>query len=103
VRVRERLNPESITTRHRKAVADRCVSLTDIRDGMSFLDLLLPSAHAHAIFDRLTGFAIGLRTREDGRIALSYVPTSPPTSSSAASPRPAPATASPRPCTSPRR
>jgi len=67
VRARERLNPESISIRHQKAVADRCVRLTDTRAGMSFLDLLLPSADAHAIFDRLTGFAITLRAPENGR------------------------------------
>ena len=66
VRVREYLNPESITRRHKKAVAERCVRLKDTFDGMSFLDLLLPTDDAHAIFDRLTTMAKDLRTAQDG-------------------------------------
>ncbi|MFC5932256.1 DUF222 domain-containing protein, partial [Cryobacterium melibiosiphilum] len=67
VRVRERLNPESITRRHQKAVAERCVRLKDTVDGMSFLDLLLPTDDAHAIFNRLTTMATEFRTTDDGR------------------------------------
>ncbi|RJT86117.1 DUF222 domain-containing protein [Cryobacterium melibiosiphilum] len=67
VRVRERLNPESITKRHKKAVAERCVRLKDTFDGMSFLDLLLPTDDAHAIVNRLTTMATDLRTADDGR------------------------------------
>ncbi|TFD45177.1 HNH endonuclease [Cryobacterium frigoriphilum] len=67
VRVRERLNPESITKRHTKAVAERYVRLKDTFDGMSFLDLLLPTDDAHAIFHRLTRMAKELRSADDGR------------------------------------
>ena len=67
VRVRERLNPESITKRHQKAVADRDLRLTDTFDGMSFLDLLIPTDDAHAIFDRVTAMAKQLRSTTDGR------------------------------------
>ena len=65
VRVREYLNPESITRRHKKALAERCVRLTDTFDGMSFLDLLLPTDDAHAIFERLTTLAKDLRIAAD--------------------------------------
>lgn len=50
----ERLHPESITTRHRRAIDQRGVRVVDIDDGMAELRILLAATEAHAIHDRLT-------------------------------------------------
>ena len=57
---RETLNPETIPERHEAARRNRGVQLLDDRDGMGGLYVSLPSAHAHAIFDRLTTGAKGI-------------------------------------------
>jgi hypothetical protein len=64
---RERLHPETIEERQIAARETRGVSLEDGRDGMSTLFIELASPHAHAIFNRLTSAAHGLKTSEDGR------------------------------------
>ncbi|WP_233550738.1 DUF222 domain-containing protein, partial [Cryobacterium melibiosiphilum] len=66
VRVRERLNPESIVTRHQKALTERWVRLTDAADGMSYLEMYLSSDDAHAIKNRITGEARRLRRAAAG-------------------------------------
>ncbi|WP_253908089.1 DUF222 domain-containing protein, partial [Arthrobacter sp. H20] len=49
-RLRETLDPDSITVRHRKAVQDRRVYLNPAHDGMAWLEAYLPVAHAAGIF-----------------------------------------------------
>ena len=61
---RERMHPESIEARHVAGVADRCLSVTADRDGMAWLNVYLPAAHAIAIDDRLGRIAAGLRAAE---------------------------------------
>ncbi|TFD46333.1 HNH endonuclease [Cryobacterium frigoriphilum] len=66
VRVRERLNPESITRRHKKALSERWVRLTDTDDGMSYLEMYVSSDDAHAITNRITTEARALRRAAAG-------------------------------------
>ena len=64
---RERLHPESIEQRQVAARSDRGVGVDDERDGMATLWLHTNAVHAHAIFNRLTKAAHGLRTEDDER------------------------------------
>jgi hypothetical protein len=50
----ERLHPESITVRFRRAEQTRTVTVTEVDDGMAEVRALLPTALAYAIHDRLT-------------------------------------------------
>ena len=43
-KARERLDPESITARHQKSVADRAVFFEPAADGMAYLNAFLPAA-----------------------------------------------------------
>lgn len=52
--IRERLLPESIEVRVRRATAERRVVLEDADDGMAWLHHYLPAEEAHAAYDRLT-------------------------------------------------
>jgi hypothetical protein len=56
-RIRERLLPESIEVRVRRAVTERRVVLEDVDDGMAWLHHYLPAEEAHAAYDRLTRLA----------------------------------------------
>jgi hypothetical protein len=56
-RIRERLLPESIDVRARRAVADRRVVLENADDGMAWLHHYLPAHEAHAAYERLTRLA----------------------------------------------
>jgi hypothetical protein len=51
---RERLDPDSITARHERGVADRSLTLTPGRDGMCSLNAYLPAADGYAIHNRIT-------------------------------------------------
>jgi hypothetical protein len=64
---RERLRPESIERRQATARERRGVSVIDGRDGMATLLAELPSAHAHAVLNRLTAAATALRLPDDTR------------------------------------
>lgn len=57
--------PQSTTERHRRARADRQVRVTDVDDGMAWLEILMPSPLAHAAQDRLTAIARQLRLTGD--------------------------------------
>ena len=59
--LRERVHPETIVERHRRALSDREVRLAPARDGMSWLELLLPAATASACYDRTTAAAKALQ------------------------------------------
>jgi hypothetical protein len=62
--LRERVHPESIGDRHRRAASDRAVWLSAERDGMATLDLLLPAAPAHAAMSRADATARHLATQD---------------------------------------
>ena len=64
---RERLNPESIAERHEKARSERGMLIDDMADGMSMLAITLASPLAHAIFNRITDAAVGVRHDADDR------------------------------------
>jgi hypothetical protein len=66
-RTRERLHPESITTRRRSAFERREVRLEPARDGMVWLTALLPAELGAGIDDRLDRLAAALRNPDDGR------------------------------------
>ena len=53
--------PQSMTERHRRARGDRQVRVTDVDDGMAWLEILMPSPLAHAAQDRLTAIARRIR------------------------------------------
>ncbi|MFB7845100.1 DUF222 domain-containing protein [Microbacterium sp. NPDC056052] len=53
--------PETAVERHRRARSDRQVRVADADDGMSWLEILMPSPLAHAAYDRMT--SIGRRIR----------------------------------------
>jgi hypothetical protein len=56
-RIRERLLPESIEVRVKRAVSERRVVLEDADDGMAWLHHYLPAEEAHAAYDRLSRLA----------------------------------------------
>ncbi|GLI26827.1 hypothetical protein ARHIZOSPH14_10690 [Agromyces rhizosphaerae] len=64
-RLRERMHPDSVTDRARRAADDRSVSLEPARDGMAWLHALLPAAPAADAFARVRAAAAGL-ARVDG-------------------------------------
>ncbi|UVJ39876.1 HNH endonuclease signature motif containing protein [Arthrobacter sp. CJ23] len=57
VREAEKAQPWPLTTRHEQAVAERCVRVTPLPDGMAELAATLPAAVAHSIHRRLTRMA----------------------------------------------
>ncbi|MGO4104849.1 DUF222 domain-containing protein, partial [Leifsonia sp. YAF41] len=66
-KARERLDPESITARHQKSVADRAVFFEPAADGMAYLSAFLPAGQAQAICTRLTNTARGLQRADEPR------------------------------------
>ena len=60
VTVRELSHPESIVTRHKKALSHRCFSVMPARDGMACLELTLSQEDAAAITDRVDTLARSL-------------------------------------------
>jgi hypothetical protein len=64
---RERLNPESITARQVKSIADRQIQFTPARDGMAWLSAYLTAADAAAAYHRLTGLGIALQGPHEPR------------------------------------
>ncbi len=68
-RMRERRAPEAATERHRRAAADRFVSVTPADDGMAWLTAHLALVEAAAIDARLDGLARALRRDGDQRTA----------------------------------
>lgn len=66
-RLRESLHPETITTRHTRAVLERQVELTPGRDGMSWLGAYLPAVQAAGIYQRLDTWARSLQAPDETR------------------------------------
>ena len=66
-KARERLDPESITARHQKSVADRAVFFEPAADGMAYLNAFLPAGQAQAICTRLTSTARSLQRADEPR------------------------------------
>ncbi|MHB1171529.1 MAG: DUF222 domain-containing protein [Lacisediminihabitans sp.] len=58
---RERIHPESITARHRRAEGDRTVQCTSARDGMAWVSAYLPASDAVGICTRVTEAAISIQ------------------------------------------
>jgi hypothetical protein len=65
--LREALNPESITERHRHAAEFREVRVEPGADGMAWLTAHLPAVHALGIVDRITGIAKTLHSKDEAR------------------------------------
>ena len=59
-RLRERLHPESIVTRHKAAIQKRCVDLAPAHDGMAWLSAHLSAATAIAAYNRITELALNV-------------------------------------------
>ena len=72
-RVRERLLPESIDVRSRRAVAERRVVLENADDGMAWLHHYLPAVEAHAAFERLSRLARRVGRAERGGRSLAQM------------------------------
>ena len=53
-KVRERIEPESITARHARSVEDRSVRFDPARDGMGWLSAFLPAVDAVGIYNQVT-------------------------------------------------
>ncbi|MHA7153467.1 DUF222 domain-containing protein, partial [Arthrobacter sp. TMN-50] len=66
-RLREKLHPESITIRHRKAVLDRRVYLDPAPDGMAWFQAFLPVEQAAGIFHRVDTAARNLQGPDEPR------------------------------------
>lgn len=60
-RLRERIEPESISARHERSVADRAVRFDPARDGMGWLSAYLPATDALGIYNQVTDRAIALQ------------------------------------------
>jgi Domain of unknown function (DUF222) len=58
---RERLDPDSITARHHRSIADRSLTFTPAPDGMCWLNAYLAAADGIAIHNRVTGLAMALQ------------------------------------------
>ncbi|WP_024475706.1 DUF222 domain-containing protein, partial [Arthrobacter sp. CAL618] len=67
VRLRERLHPESISTRRQKAVLGRLVQLSPAYDGMAWLEAYLPTDQAAGIFHRVDTAARALQGPDEAR------------------------------------
>ncbi|MFD1848182.1 DUF222 domain-containing protein, partial [Arthrobacter flavus] len=66
-RIREKLHPDSITTRKAAAVEDRHVELTPAHDGMAWFSAYLPAEQACGIEHRLTFMARALQHPHEDR------------------------------------
>lgn len=66
-RLRERVHPESITVRHRRAVGERHLSVVPAADGMAWLSLYTTGVVATAAADRLLAVALQASQIDDGR------------------------------------
>ncbi|MHA7140637.1 HNH endonuclease signature motif containing protein [Arthrobacter sp. Sr33] len=66
-RIREKLHPDSITTRKAAAVEDRHVELTPAHDGMAWFSAYLPAEQACGIEHRLTFMARALQHPQEDR------------------------------------
>ncbi|MBB2975925.1 hypothetical protein FHX49_001492 [Microbacterium endophyticum] len=55
--IAEKLNPQSLTERHRQALDGRRVWVTDLDDGMAELSAIGSAVLVHGVFDRLCQFA----------------------------------------------
>ena len=66
-RVRERLHPDSISTRRRAQLERRSVAIDPGRDGMVWLSAYLPAETGVAIDDRLDRLAASMRDPADDR------------------------------------
>jgi hypothetical protein len=60
----ERLHPESLTERHKEAIAMRGVDVVEVDDGAAELRILMSSARAHACHDRLARQAREMRAAD---------------------------------------
>ncbi|HEY8318266.1 MAG TPA: DUF222 domain-containing protein, partial [Amnibacterium sp.] len=63
-RLVDRMNPDEMVDRHKKAGAERDVTLEPGANGMAWLHMYLPAVEAVAIRDRLTRAAIALHGEE---------------------------------------
>lgn len=61
---RERVHPESVDTRHRRAAADRSVAIHGEHDGMATLAFYGPAADVHAAYARVDTQARHLRAQD---------------------------------------
>ncbi|MHA7142593.1 HNH endonuclease signature motif containing protein [Arthrobacter sp. Sr33] len=66
-RLREKLHPEPISSRHRKALREREVVLNPAHDGMAWLAAYLPTEHAAGIFHRVDTAARALQGPDEAR------------------------------------
>ncbi|WP_019483779.1 DUF222 domain-containing protein, partial [Arthrobacter sp. TB 23] len=66
-RLREKLHPEPISSRHRKALREREVVLNGAHDGMAWLAAYLPTEHAAGIFHRVDTAARALQGPDEAR------------------------------------
>jgi len=66
-KLRERIDPESITARHERSVADRAVRFDPARDGMGWLSAYLPAVDALGIYGQVTDRAIALQGPDEPR------------------------------------
>ncbi|MGC5171764.1 DUF222 domain-containing protein [Microbacterium sp. DT81.1] len=62
--IRERLHPESVEVRHRRAAEDRRVWVTPELDGMATVGAFMPAVDAHAALARVTAAARHLSSCE---------------------------------------
>lgn len=79
----ERLQPRTITERHRDARADRAVTVTDRADGMGELNYVGPATLVHGIYDRLTQQARAVREASTAQPGASFGPAAIATSEAA--------------------
>ncbi len=66
-KARERLDPDAISTRHERSVADRSLSVTPARDGMCWLSAYVAAADGAAIHSRVTEHAVHLQGADEQR------------------------------------
>ncbi|WP_166784361.1 HNH endonuclease signature motif containing protein [Cryobacterium sp. TMT1-2-1] len=66
-KLRERIDPESITARHVRSVADRSVRFDPARDGMGWLSAYLPASDALGVYGQVTDRAIALQGPDEPR------------------------------------
>ncbi|MFD1847761.1 HNH endonuclease signature motif containing protein [Arthrobacter flavus] len=66
-RLREKLHPEPISSRHRKALREREVVLNPAHDGMAWLAAYLPTDQAAGIFHRVDTAARALQGPDEAR------------------------------------
>ncbi|TFB55630.1 HNH endonuclease signature motif containing protein [Cryobacterium tagatosivorans] len=66
-KLRERIDPGSITARHLRSVAFRAVRFDPARDGMAWLSAYLPASDALGVYNQVTDRAIKLQGPEEPR------------------------------------